>query len=289
MKEYAIYWGCMIPHRLPSVEIATRRVFEKLGLKLKEVENYTCCPDPIIGRFMDRKVALALSARNLSLAKKLGNELFVLCNGCFETLVEASESLQDDETRREINGILKDFGRSYSGGVKIRHVVEILWEDVGVEKIKDLVARRAEVKLAVHYGCHLFREPGGQNIWRKPRQFEDLVRAAGGEPVPCKHNQLCCGFPTSHVDQEYSIRMNLLPKMRCYKQLGIEAVVTVCPACTVQMESGQRVLRRFGLDVSIPVVHLMELLALAFGVKRGELSLGFHRSPVEDFAKRVFG
>jgi len=289
VKEYSIYWGCMIPHRLPSVEIATRKVFEKLNLRFKEVKNYSCCPDPIVGRFMDRKAALALSARNLAIAEKLGPEMFVLCNGCFETLVEAEEALRDTRLREEANEALSKIGRRYEGKVKIKHVVEILHEDVGVERIKSSVQKSARAKLAVHYGCHLFREPNGEDIWRKPKEFEDIVKAIGGEAVPCGHNQLCCGFPTSHVDQTYSLKHNLLPKMRCYQQIGVEAVVTVCPACTIQMETGQRFLKKFGLSVSIPIIHLMELMALAFGSKLEELSLGFHRSPVEEFARRVFG
>ena len=289
MKEYAVYWGCMIPHRLPSIEIAARYVLEKLGVRVREVENYTCCPDPIIGRFIDRKTALTLSARNLALAEELGPELLVLCNGCFETLIEAAEALHDENTQAEINQILEKVGRKYRGAIQVRHVVEVLHDDVGLDRIKEVVQKPSRVKLAVHYGCHLFREPDGEDIWRKPKQFEELLRVIGGNPVLCDHNRLCCGFPTSHVDPEYSLRMNLLPKMRCYKQLKIEAVVTVCPACTIQMETGQRMLRKFGLEISVPIVHLMELMALAFGMRPQELSLKVHRSPVEDFARRVFG
>ena len=287
MKKYALFLGCLIPQRLPSAELATRKVFSSLGLEAADMAGYTCCPDPIIARLMDRNVALSLSARNLSIAEKLGLDVVVLCNGCFETLWEANEAMKRKETEIEINKLLAKVGRKYDATVKVRHVVEVLHEDAGVEAIKKLVKKPLGLKLAVHYGCHLFREEDGGDVWRKPKQFEDLVRATGAEVVPCELDQLCCGFPTSQVDEEFSLKHNLLPKLECYQRAGVDGVVVVCPACNVQFESGQLALRRCGAKFSIPCLHLVELLALAFGVPAKELSLEFHRSPVSQLAARI--
>lgn len=286
MKKHALFLGCMIPQRLPSVEIATRKVFDILGLEMEDMEGYSCCPDPIIGRYMDRKTALSISARNLTIAEKKGLDVFVLCSGCFETLWEAHEDLKSDEKRKEVNEVLSKIGRRYEGKSKVRHVVEVLYEDVGLEEIRKHVKKPFKAKLAVHYGCHLFREKEGTDIWRKPNQFRELVAASGAEVVKCKIDQLCCGFPTSHVDQEYSLKENLLPKLECYQKMGVEGSVVVCPACNVQMEYGQISLKKYGKKFSVPVFHLMELLALSFGVPQQELSLGFHRSHVQQLAER---
>ena len=287
MKKYSLFLGCLIPQRLPSAELATRKVFSLLGLEVADMAGYTCCPDPILARLMDRKTALSLSARNLCIAEQQGLDVVVLCNGCFETLWEANETLKERKARDEVNELLAKIGRKYGAGIKVRHVVEVLHEDVGVKTIERQVKRRLNLKLAVHYGCHLFREENGGDIWRKPRQFEELVSATGAEVVRCDLNQLCCGFPTSQVDEEFSLKRNLLPKLECYQQLGVDGVVVVCPACNVQFESGQLALRRYGAKFSIPCLHLVELLALALGVPAGELSLEFHRSPVSQLATRI--
>ncbi len=287
MKKYALFLGCMIPQRLPSVEIATRKVLERLGVELVDMEGYSCCPDPIIGRYMDRKTALAVSARNLTIAEEKGLDVVVLCNGCFETLWEASEDLRKEEEMNEINKILSKIGRKYKGKSKVKHIVEVLYEDIGVEEIEKAVKKPFKARLAVHYGCHLFREDAGKDIWRKPNQFSELVAASGAEVVKGKADQLCCGFPTSHVDEEYSLKENLLPKLEFYQKEGIEGAVVVCPACNLQMEFGQVSLRKYGKKFSVPVLHLMELLALSFGTPAKELSLGVHRSPVQQLAEKV--
>ncbi len=287
MKKYALFLGCMIPQRLPSAELATRKVFNSLGLGIAEMEGYTCCPDPIIARLMDRKVALSMSVRNLSIAERQGLDVVVLCNGCYESLWEANEFMKRGETSKEINELLVKVGRRYNGTINVKHVVEVLHEDVGIEAIKKQVKKPLGLKLAVHYGCHLFREENGGDIWRKPKQFEELVSAAGAEVVRSDIDQLCCGFPTSQVDEEFSLKHNLLPKLERYQQGGVDGIVVVCPACNVQFESGQLALRRHGAKFSIPCLHLVELLALAFGVPPKELSLEFHRSPVSQLAARI--
>ena len=76
--KYALFLGCMIPQRIPSVEIAAKKVFEKLGIEAIELQGYSCCPDSVVARLLDRKMWLTLAARNLSLAEEHGLDLLVL-------------------------------------------------------------------------------------------------------------------------------------------------------------------------------------------------------------------
>lgn len=290
--RYAFFLGCLIPQRIPSVELAARGVFEKLGIEALELEGYTCCPDPIIARLADRKTSLTLSARNMSLAEQLGLDLMVACNGCYETLVEASEHLRrDPEMMKEVNRILARAGKRWQGKAKVRHVVEILHEDVGIDRIEESVKKRAGLKLAVHPGCHLFKEPDGGDPWRKPKQLEELVRATGAEVVgrECKHNRLCCGFPMMQANEEQALKRNLLPKLECYRAIGVDGIVVPCPTCCLQIESGQVLLRKYGVRFDIPCLHVLELLALALGFSSEELALDLHRSPVRQLAQKVIG
>jgi len=288
VRKYSLFLGCQIPLRIASVEIAARKLFQKLGVELVDLEGYSCCPDPVVSRTMDRKMWLTLSARNLSLAEEIGLDLVTLCVGCYETLGEASVILKHEpETKEEIDETLSRFGRKYEGKVKVRHFVEVLFEDLGISKIKKEVKKPLKLRVALHYGCHLFRSEEGEDMWRKSEMMRELVRATGAEVVDYGIERLCCGFPSMHADEEFSLKSRLLPKLREIDRAKADCVVVVCPACTLQFETGQVLLRRYGFKYNLPCIYLSELLALAFGIPSAELSLDFHRSPVLQLAQRL--
>ena len=45
MKDFAVFWGCTIPARFPSIEKATRLVLDDLGVRIHELDGHTCCPE----------------------------------------------------------------------------------------------------------------------------------------------------------------------------------------------------------------------------------------------------
>lgn len=288
MKRYSLFLGCQIPLRIASVEIAARKLFQKLDVELVDLKGYSCCPDPVVSRTMDRKMWLTLSTRNLSLAEEIGLDLVTLCVGCYETLAETNAILKHEpETKKEIDETLSSFGRKYEGKVKIRHFVEVLFEDLGISKIKEEVKKPLKLRAALHYGCHLFRSEEGEDFWRKSEMMKELVQATGAEVVDYGIERLCCGFPSMHADEEFSLKSRLLPKLREIDRAKADCVVVVCPACTIQFETGQVLLRRYGFKHNLPCIYLSELLALALGIPSAELSLDFHRSPVLQLAQRL--
>ena len=289
MVRYGLFLGCLIPFRYPSIELAARKVLEALGADFSDVQGYSCCPEPVITRLMDRDLWLALSARNLALAEKQGiDRLFVLCNGCYETLLEAEEALKEPEEREKVNSVLARFGYRYEGKVELLHAVEALHRDFRA-KIEELVKAPLEARVAVHYGCHMFRSRPGEDIWSKPNMMRELLRALGAELVDYKLERLCCGFPSSNVDMEFSLKERLAPKLEAITAAGADCVVMACPACISQFETGQMALKRYGMEFNVPVLHLMEVMAMCFGVKPKELGLEVHRSPVVKLAEEVWG
>ena len=290
MVKYALFLGCQIPMRLPSIEIASRKVFEKVGLEVVDLLGYSCCPEPVVSRLMDESAALTISARNLTLAEELGLNMLVLCNGCYETLAEANEILKHDtEKSSMVNNVLKRYDREYKGNVDVKHVIEVLYEDVGLEKIRQQVEKPLKVRVAMHYGCHLYREPNGGDIMRKPNMMKKLTLLTGVEVVDYGLERLCCGYPSMQADEEFSLKQRLLPKLKHIKEAGAEAVVLTCPACHIQFEIGQVLLREHGIHFNIPCINLMELLALSFGIPYQDLHLEFHKSPTLQLAEKLEG
>ena len=288
MVRYASFLGCQIPMRIPSIEIAARKVFEKIGLEAVDLLGYSCCPEPVISRLLDKTAWLAVSARNLALAEELGLDLMTLCNGCYETLVETNEVLKHEpEELHKINEVLKRYGKEYAGKVKVKHAVEVLYEDIGVDKIKQHVVKPQRIRVALHYGCHMYREPEGGDINRKPNMMKELTRVTGVEIVDYGIERLCCGYPSMQADEEFSLKQRLLLKLRRIKEAGVDAVVLSCPACQIQFEIGQIMLKQYGVQYRIPCINLMELMAISFGVPSKDLHLEFHKGPVVQLAQKM--
>jgi heterodisulfide reductase subunit B len=288
MVRYASFLGCQIPMRIPSVEIASRKVFEKIGLEAVDLLGYSCCPEPVISRLLDKTAWLAVSARNLALAEEMSLDLMTLCNGCYETLVETNEVLKHEpEELQKVNELLKKYGKEYTGKVKVKHAVEVLHEEIGVDKIKQQVVRPQKIRVALHYGCHMYREPEGDDINRKPNMMKELARVTGVDIVDYEIERLCCGYPSMQADEEFSLKKRLLLKLSRIKEAGADAVVLSCPACQIQFEIGQVMLRQYGVQYRIPCINLMELIAISFGVPSKDLHLEFHKSPVLQLAQKM--
>ncbi|MBS7648881.1 CoB--CoM heterodisulfide reductase subunit B [Candidatus Bathyarchaeota archaeon] len=288
MVKYALFLGCQIPMRLPSIEIASRRVFNILGLEAVDLLGYSCCPEPVVSRLLDEAAALATSARNLTLAEDLGLDMLTLCNGCYETLAEANEVLKHDaEKRSKVNGVLRHYGREYAGKVNVKHIVEALYEDIGLDGIREHVTKPLKVRVALHYGCHLYREYKVSDITRKPNMMREIVMQTGVDIVDYELERLCCGYPSMQADEEFSLKHRLLPKLSRMRSKGAEAILTICPACMIQFEMGQVMLRPHGFQFNMPCINLMELLALSFGVPHRDLHLELHRSPVQQLVQKV--
>ncbi|MBS7604758.1 MAG: heterodisulfide reductase-related iron-sulfur binding cluster [Candidatus Bathyarchaeia archaeon] len=288
MVKYAFFLGCQIPMRLPNVEVAARKVFERLGVETVELLGYSCCPEPVVSRLIDEEAALVISARNITLAEDLGINMMTLCNGCYETLAEANEILKHDaEKRDKVNNILKRYGREYKGKIDIKHVIEVLYEDVGLGNIEKLVVKPQKIRVALHYGCHLYREYKSADIMRKPKMMREIVERTGAQVIDYGLERMCCGYPSMQASEEFSLKERLARKLSRINSAGVDAVVMACPACMIQFELGQVMLRPYGIQFNIPCINLMELLALSFGVPSKELLIELHRSPVQQLVKKL--
>lgn len=87
-SEYTPFLGCTVPVRALNYEISARKVAEKLGLRLSDVPDFSCCGYPI--KSVHRYASLLMAARNLALAEKKGLPLCTLCSACCGALTEAN-------------------------------------------------------------------------------------------------------------------------------------------------------------------------------------------------------
>ena len=275
---YDLFLGCVIPARLPYLEASSRKIFKKLGIELRDVEGFSCCPDPTGIEQIDHKTWLALGARNLSLCNKNGG-VISFCSGCVETLKGINYFInKDSTTKNEVNKTLQKIGKKYEGDVQVNHFAKILYENL--EKIKNNVVKPLEgFKVAVHYGCHYLR-PSEIIQWDdpfNPTTIDEIISTLGAESTDYDMKMECCGNPVEKADKDLSLQV-IDNKFKSIQTGGANCVVVVCPACYQQFEFNQRELnKRNGSEYNFPIFYLSELIALAFGFNPNELGFNFHR------------
>ncbi|TDA33531.1 MAG: CoB--CoM heterodisulfide reductase subunit B [Hadesarchaea archaeon] len=290
-EEYAFYLGCITPNRYPGIEAATRKVFERLGIKLRDMEGASCCPAPgVVGSF-DALTWLLLGARNLSIAEGMGLDILTVCNGCFDTLFEVNRVLREDVGIREkVNEILASVGRKYSGTIGVHHFTEVL-RDYGLEGLKQRIKRTLDLRVAVHYGCHLLRpsEHKGIDDPLAPRLVDELVEVLGCKSVDYPSKLMCCGAGggVRSAFLKYSLEFTRR-KLKELKEIGVDCIVDVCSFCHLQFDRGQKEIENlFGEILGIPVVHYSQLLGLAMGMSPSESGMDAHAVSCESLLRKL--
>ncbi len=299
---YGLFMGCLIPNRYPGIEWATEFLLNKkqLNVHADRIDDFTCCPVPGIFYSADKETWLALAARNLVLAQENEKEILTLCNGCYMSLHKASEKLQDPKQRSRTNKVLKGVGKRYVGEeiptegrvkqyrpIQVKHLVEILIHDVGLEKLEEkLVHPLTGLRVAVHYGCHYLRPSENHQIENpnRPRYIDDIVKACGATSVDYDEKLSCCGAGggvRSHVKELADALTD--DKIKSITKARADVIVTPCPFCLLQFDTAQSSLP----GVNIPAIHLSSFVALALGADPLFLGFDLHNISVNPLLRKL--
>jgi heterodisulfide reductase subunit B len=273
--KYLLFLGCAIPYRLPSYEISTRKVLKKLGVKLVEMPEFNCCGFPLDP--VNHDMMLTLAARNLCLAEQQNLNIMALCNGCFGILNHVNKELKEDkEVKETVNGYLKEIGMEFKGTVTVKHLIHVLAEDVGFEKIKETVQNPlSQLRVVQHSGCHVnrptkyigFEDPENPTILKK------LIEVTGAKCLDYMDEPECCGAPIVGVNEKIPLQL-AREKLDHIRAVGAQAMITVCPYCHIMYDLNQpRIERAFNEKFGIPVLHYPQLLGLSMGISPEELAL----------------
>jgi len=288
--KYLVFLGCVIPYRLSSYEISARKVLKKLGVELVEMPEFNCCGFPMDP--INHDLMLSLAARNLCLAERENLGILTLCNGCFSILNETNKVLAEDKALRErINGHLKEIGMEFKGTAKVKHLVHVLAEDVGFEKIKDAVNKPlTNLSVAQHSGCHIVRPAKyvdhGDDP-ENPTMLKNLIRLTGAECLDYMDETECCGNPIIGVNEEVPFQM-AREKLGHIKAVKAQALITVCPFCHMMYDLNQpRIERTFNEEFGMPVLHYTQLLGLAMGLAPEELALNELRVKATELLSQI--
>lgn len=277
--KYLLYLGCVIPYRVSSYEISARKVAERLGIELVEMPEFNCCGLPLDP--LSHDMMLVLAAQNLCLAENKGLNIMTLCPGCNGTLRKVNKMLKEDRgLREEVNRSLKEVDREFKGSIEVKHFIQVLAEDVGLEEIKDNIQKPlSDLKVAEHYGCHIFRpvEYIGLDDPENPTILKNLIEITEAKCLDYRDETECCGAPIVGVNDKIPLQLTR-DKLAHVKEAGAQALITICPFCYIMFDINQpRIERTFNEAFGIPVLHYPELLALAMGISLNDLALTEHR------------
>ncbi len=282
-KSFYHFLGCIIPHRYPSVERAVKLVFKDLDMQLLDMEGATCCPAPGVFGSFDRVTWATIAARNLTIAEAGGHPVTTGCNGCFASLWDANYELKHDEELREaVNENLAVIDREFKGTIEVWHYVDALYSHVGLEKIQSRVTRPFKgVRMALHPGCHWMRPKilKQKDDSERPHIFRELCETSGAEYVPYKDELICCGAGGAVRTADLKIALGFTKQKfdSLNEAGGADMMITPCPFCELQLDAGQvEIQKLFDEEYNLDILHVVELLALAFGHEPDEFGLTTH-------------
>lgn len=285
MKSFAYYPGCSLESMAASYHVSAVEVAHGLGVSLVEVEDWNCCGATAYSH-VDELLAQVLSARNLALAEKEERfDLVAPCSGCFKNLYFANDHMREDADLMEhMNFALEADDLSYSGSVKVHHLLDMFVTEIGLEAIRAKIADPLEgLKVAPYYGCQITRprKPGeGLEDVEGPQDFEELIAALGATPVDFPYRMRCCGASLIATSRQAALAM-LRDLLQNAVEAGAGVIATSCPLCQINLECYQsEVNRELGTDFSMPIMYFTQLMGLAMGIKPKKLGIGTEVVPV---------
>jgi len=277
--KYAFFPGCTLEAAAAELMTSTLKVAEALGISLKEIDNWTCC-GASHSQAVDRMTALTVNARNIALAEQMGLPILTVCNTCTLMLRKAKFELdQDPELKDKVNSVLKEIGLEYKGTAEITHLLWVIIKDLGLDALKKKVKTPLKnLKVANFYGCHIIRPQGimGFEDYLNPRSMEMITEALGATPVDFDRRLSCCGFHAMFPAEE---EVQKITGLNCLsaKKAGADCIVTPCPLCHIQLDMYQPdSQKKFSEDITLPILHLPQLVGLALGFNPYDLGIKRH-------------
>jgi len=281
--KYALFTGCTAKQSTPEQMMSTMAVAEKLGIELVELTEASCCGASHLQDY-DDFLSLVLNARNIAYAEKHGLTMVTICNTCqLNTAMTKHRLDENPELKAKVNEKLAEVGLEYKGTSEIIHFLYAIIDDIGLDKIKEMVVTPlSQFNIAPFYGCHNIRpsELHKKDNPYRPTSLDDLIIACGGETVDYEEKNKCCGF---HVELQAPKTAAILTGNAIAGAMdgNADMMVTPCPLCHLKLDTQTgHASEAIGRDVELPVLHMQQMLGLALGCSAEELGLQHHLANV---------
>ena len=279
--RFALFHGCNIPARVEQYADATAAVCARLGIELVEMTAFNCCGYP--ARNTDHRAYVLSAAKNLAVAEQSDLDMLVMCKCCYGSLKKAEYFLsQDPELTADINHILARENLEYKNKTRVKHLLSVLYHDVGLERLKDKISKAySGLQIAVSYGCHALR-PSNVTAFDdpvSPKIFDELVETTGAFSVAWTRKLDCCGAPLTGINDQLAMDM-AQKKIDSAREAGAQFICTACPYTQLQFD-GVQMRMNAQPDDGKPLAPILypQLLGLSMGID--EKTLGISKNEID--------
>ncbi|MFO8085469.1 MAG: CoB--CoM heterodisulfide reductase iron-sulfur subunit B family protein [Desulfobacterales bacterium] len=286
--KYLYYPGCSLEGTALEYNVATLALMEAMDAEITEIDDWTCC-GASAAESKSSLLSLVLPAINLAKAEQMDPKANVLapCSACYLNLKKAEiKTRKDSALLKTINEVLKEENLQYLGKTKVKHLLDVLVNDIGPEKIRDRIKYPLQgIKIAPYYGCQCLRPYTVFDDPEEPKSMEPLLKAAGADIFSWNMGPRCCGAALLTTKREDGLKL-VSDILKAAK--GADAIVTVCPMCQMNLEAFQKIIsRQNNEDLRISVLYLPQLLGAALGIDKQKLRLDLNLAFSRDLPERL--
>ena len=259
---YNYFPGCTLKNKAKDLDQWGRNACKALDIPLCEIPDWQCCGG-VYPMAKDEIAQRLSSVRALAYSRDNGGVIVTMCSACHNVIKQTNEDFKKDENfRTKANNYLAADGIHYEGETKVMHLLEVLRDDVGFDKIKEKVTNPLKgQKIGAYYGCLLLRPSDvlAMDNPENPTIIEDLIKALGATPVVYAQRNECCGGYLTLEDKSIPAKRSA-SILENAKAQGVETVITACPLCYYNLKKNAE-------GTGVNVKYFTELLAYALGVK----------------------
>jgi heterodisulfide reductase subunit B len=281
MSKYIFYPGCSLEGTAAPYYDSIQAIKDKIDVEIEEIKDWNCCGATEY-QAVERIAGHAVVGRNLALAQSQANgsnSLTAPCSACYLNLTKTDHYMSEDvEFSDKINDALSAGGLSYDpGSLEIRHFLDVVFNDVGLEKVKSMVSKPLTgMRVAPYYGCMITR-PDINNRFDNPdypTALEELLEALGAEVVDFPLKTHCCSGHMTQISGDTALELIRRLLDGAAKE-GADMLVSLCPMCQMNVDAFQgEVNKKFKTDYEIPISYFTQVMGLAFGINPKELGFG---------------
>ena len=265
--RYAYHPGNVAHSNAIEVADTMPAAAESLGIELVDLDGATSCGAGII-RQANADLQVVLNARTMAQAEALGLDIITPCATTAATLHEDLTSLRNDsKLMAKTNDILeRNCGLTLTGEVNVHHLLHVIVDEIGIEKLAESVKNPFGFRIAGYYGPNMQQEGacGGDDVF-DPDYLEQVIAALGGQPVDWTSRTHSVGVP-GIFSEEKTVLKQTAAVLSDAKSEGAELVVSACNLSHMLMDVYQGKAGKVSGELTkIPIIHLTELLAFGFG------------------------
>lgn len=279
MRTYQYFPGCSLKGQGRAYEESLLEVLKTLDVELKELDDWNCCGATAY-MSVDEDKTFALSGRNLAIAERGEGDVMAPCNACYLALNKTKHCLEElPQVAERVVGALDSVGLKYQGTRKVRHPLDVLMNDVGLNVVKQKITKPLKgLKIVPYYGCQIVRPYAPFDSQQDPTTMDQLLTLTGAEILPFPLKTRCCGGSETGTLPEVGLHLVYL-LLKEARRRGADVIATICPLCQFNLEAYQDRIAKMFEPVSIPVLYFTQILGVAMGLSAQQMSL--HRSLVK--------